>query len=629
MPWESILSSEPRPGGAVNRVSIRDPRGNPLESRFVLPSEQYQQRLDFWRSEYASSERRFRQLGNARLITAVAAVILASLSFGTGSITAWWLIAPLVIFISLAIVHDRVDRKRAAAARAIAYFEHALARLGNQWIGKGNQGERFRDPKHVYADDLDLFGRGSLFELLSTARTGAGESTLASWLLAPGDPEEVAARQQSVAELRARVDLREELALMGEDIRAAVDAHDIAKWGKEPPVPFFAGARIAAAVLAAAAFGTFVLFLAHILPLTPFLIVILIELGFGMTVRESVARLEQSVQTPARELRLLMLLLQRLETEPFTSPCLVALKRALETEGRTASQQIQRLGRRIEQLDVARLNMFFRPIAAPLLWIPQYAMAIEKWRRTCGPHIGQWTAAIGEFEALCSLACFAYERPAAVFPELIIQADPEIEAGALSHPLIPAGVAVANDVSIGGATRLWIVSGSNMSGKSTLMRAIGLNTVLAWAGAPVTASRMRVSRLHIGASMRANDSLADNRSRFYAEISRLRDIVELVRAGHPTLFLLDELLSGTNSHDRRIGAESLVRGLVERGAIGLVTTHDLALSQIVETLAGRAINVHFEDHLEGGEIRFDYRLRPGVVTRSNALELMRAVGLEV
>jgi len=362
--------------------------------------------------------------------------------------------------------------------------------------------------------------------------------------------------------------------------------------------------------------------------LTPFLIVILIELGFGMATHKPVEQIEQGVQTPARELRLLRLLLERLESEPFTSPYLVRLKRALETEGRTASQQIRRLGRMIEQLDVARLNMFFRPIAAPLLWIPQYCMAIEKWRLTCGPHIGQWTAAIGEFEALCSLACFAYERPNATFPDLVDQREPQFEAAGLNHPLIPPEVAIPNDVSIGGAKRVWIVSGSNMSGKSTLLRAIGLNTVLAWAGAPVTAAQLRVSQLHIGASMRANDSLADNRSRFYAEISRLRDIVDLVRAGKPTLFLLDELLSGTNSHDRRIGAESLVRGLAGRGAVGLVTTHDLALATIADSLDG-SINVHFEDHLEGGEIRFDYRLRSGVVTRSNALELMRAVGLEV
>jgi DNA mismatch repair ATPase MutS len=256
-------------------------------------------------------------------------------------------------------------------------------------------------------------------------------------------------------------------------------------------------------------------------------------------------------------------------------------------------------------------------------------MAIEAWRQECGPNIARWIAAVGEFEALCSLACFAHERPETTFPELIEGGGLLFEAEALSHPLIDAETAVPNDVKLGGDCGLWIVSGSNMSGKSTLLRAVGINSVLAWAGAPVTCGRLRLSALRIGASIRVNDSLVDHRSRFYAEINRLRDIVDLARAGLPTLFLLDELLSGTNSHDRRIGAEALIRGLVERGAIGLVTTHDLALADIAQTVGGRARNVHFEDYLEGGEIRFDYRLRPGVVERSNALELMRAVGLDV
>ena len=206
---------------------------------------------------------------------------------------------------------------------------------------------------------------------------------------------------------------------------------------------------------------------------------------------------------------------------------------------------------------------------------------------------------------------------------------PVFEATALAHPLISPREAVGNDVKLNAQVQLWIVSGSNMSGKSTLLRAAGLGCVMAWAGAPVTATAMRVSRLHIGASLRTIDSLADHRSRFYAEISRLREVVDLARAGLPTLFLLDELLSGTNSHDRRIGAGAIVRGLVERGAIGMVTTHDLALADIVPEFHGQAANVHFEDHLEGGEIHFDYHLRQGVVTRSNALALMRAVGLEV
>jgi hypothetical protein len=596
------------------------------------PSEQYRARLQHWRTTHQQSEKQYRTLVRARLGVGLAAVAIAALALGATLISPWWLLAPVVVFVVLAVLHSRVDETRTKSARAVAYFERAIARLNNQWIGSGNQGERFRDSKHVYADDLDLFGRGSLFEMLCTARTAAGENVLARWLLAPGKSTEVIARQASVGELRPRADLREEMALIGEDIRAAVDAKELGQWGVGVASNFFAGARIVAPILACAAVVTLVLFFAHTISLRPFLAIVLCEIAFTIATRESVIRINVAVSTPARELHLLASLLDRLENEPFQSARLVQLKQDLAATGRTASQQIRRLTRLVEQMESAK-NQFFGPIAAALLWIPQFAMAIEKWRREFGPHIGRWTAAIGEFEGLCALAGFAYERPLAVFPELLEQSDPLFDASGLQHPMIPPELAIANDVSLGQPTRLWIVSGSNMSGKSTLMRSIGLNAVLAWAGAPVTCKRLKISPLYIGASMRANDSLVDNRSRFYAEIERLRDIVNLSREGKPTLFLLDELLSGTNSHDRRIGAEALVRGLVERGAIGLVTTHDLALAQIADkpddTLAGKAINVHFEDHLEGGEIRFDYRLRPGVVTRSNALELMRAVGLDV
>ena len=600
-----------------------------------MPSDHYRARMEHWRAAHARSEQQYRWLVRARLVTGVAAVAIAALALGATLISPWWLIAPCAVFVVFAIAHSRVDRTRSTAARGIAYYQHAIARLSTDWIGNGNQGERFRDPRHVYSDDLDLFGRGSLFELLSTSRTAAGENTLAQWLLAPGEPREVIARQASVAELRPRVDLREQLALMGEDIRAAVDAKDLARWGAQSPAHFFPGARIAAPILASAALVTLILYLAHTLDLAPFLVVVLAEIVFTFATRNEVQRISASVLTPARELTLLALLLERLENEPFKSPRLIELQRELAATGRPASVQIKRLTRLVEHMESAK-NQFFLPIAAAFLWTPQFAMAIEAWRRECGPHIGTWTAAIGEFEALCSLACFAYERPAAAFPELLPpsddQSDPVFDAIALHHPLISPETSIPNDVSLGSQVRLWIVSGSNMSGKSTLMRAIGLNAILAWAGSPVTCGRLRISRVHIGASMRANDSVIDHRSRFYAEIERLRDIVNLSRAGHPTLFLLDELLSGTNSHDRRIGAEALVRGLVEhdeRRAIGLITTHDLALAKIADTMEGRALNVHFEDHIEGGQIHFDYRLRAGVVTRSNALELMRAVGLDV
>jgi DNA mismatch repair ATPase MutS len=335
----------------------------------------------------------------------------------------------------------------------------------------------------------------------------------------------------------------------------------------------------------------------------------------------------EAVDTPARDLLIFADLLARFEREPFSSPRLVSLRAELATEGQDPSKQIARLQKLIEVHDWAH-NQFFRPMARLMLWSTQFAIAIESWRRKSGPSIARWLLAVGELEALTSLAGYAYDHPDDVYPELT-ERQPLFDARGLAHPLLPLGGAVRNDVCLDGELRLLLVSGSNMSGKSTLLRAVGLNAVLAWAGAPVRAERLAISDVAIGASIRILDSLHDGKSRFYAEITRLRQIMDLAAEPRPLLFLLDELLSGTNSHDRRIGAEGVVRTLVARGAMGLVTTHDLALAEVAEALQPNAANVHFEDHLENGVIAFDYKMRPGIIQKSNALELMRSVGLEV
>jgi len=612
-------------GNATGRLETR---ASNVEESSVAPAEEYRRRLDRAKAEEQREQHRFLLISNLRLAIGVAAVVLAILAFGKSFISGWWLLAPLLAFIISAILHERVERRRSAAARVSAYYEAGLARMEDRWAGKGNPGERFRDPGHVYAEDLDLFGKGSLFELLSTARTGAGERTLARWLLAPAGREDVIDRQKAAAEVGARLDLREALTLAGDDVRGAVDAESVAAWGSEPPITFFPGARILALALAIGALVAAGTFFAGKTSLRPLLVVILLQVAFRILIRDRVQRIAAAVTAPAYELQLLGLLLERLEREPFQASRLVALAKGLETDGAPASRRIRRLQRLVELLYSGR-NQFFAPLAAAVIWTPQWAMAVEAWRQVSGRSIGRWMAAVGEFEALCSLGGYAFERPRNVFPDLLSGDEPEFDAQALNHPLIPVSEAIANDVQLGGEMRLLLVSGSNMSGKSTLLRAVGLATVLAWAGAPVPATRLSISRLRVGASLRTVDSVTDHRSRFYAEISRLREIMDLARQGLPVLFLLDELLSGTNSHDRRIGAEALVRGLVEHGAIGMVTTHDLALAGIADALGPRARNVHFEDHLENGEMRFDYRLRPGVVERSNALELMRSVGLEV
>jgi DNA mismatch repair ATPase MutS len=254
--------------------------------------------------------------------------------------------------------------------------------------------------------------------------------------------------------------------------------------------------------------------------------------------------------------------------------------------------------------------------------------AIEVWRGEVGPHIADWLRAVGEFEALACLAGFSYERPEQPFPE-ILDAGTRFEASGIGHPLIPRSQCVSNDVGLDEQTRLILISGSNMSGKSTMLRTIGTNLVLAQAGTTVRAQRLNTSVFQIGTAMRIHDSLQSGESLFYAAVSRLKSVVDLSSRGRPLLFLFDEILQGTNSHDRLIGSEGVIRALVTRGAIGLVTTHDLALTELVNRLDSHAINFHFEDSLIDGKMTFDYRIRSGVVQKSNALEIMRLMGLNV
>ena len=341
--------------------------------------------------------------------------------------------------------------------------------------------------------------------------------------------------------------------------------------------------------------------------------------------RTKILGIVHSVEEPARDLELLSGILDTLEKQRFSCPLLAGLRKAIDVNGRAASHRIARLRRMIEMLD-SRDNPFVRAFGPLLLWTTQVGMAIESWRAENGSQVAGWLDAVSEMEALSSLANYAWEHPDDPFPQFALGgSEPLLDGDDLGHPLLAEGHCVRNSVTLAAPLRLLVVSGSNMSGKSTLLRAIGVNTVLALAGAPVRARRLTLSHLSLGASIRTTDSLEEGHSRFMAEILRLKQVLELPP---PALFLLDELLHGTNSHDRALGSEGLIRALLKRGAIGLVTTHDLALSRIADEIAPAAANVHFEDRLEEGRLVFDYRLRPGVVERSNALDLMRAVGLE-
>jgi len=603
------------------------------------------------------------RLAHARLATFFSGVAIALVAW-RGGISPWWIGAPVAAFVWLVRRHDRVLRARQLAVNAVNFYERGMGRLEDRWVGTGVSGERFRDDHHVYANDLDLFGRGSLFELLSLARTRGGEATLARWLTAAADVPEIRARQEAVGALAGALDLREQRGLSGDDLGVTVNTDRLVAWA-ESPMPGARALGIATWLSTAAVVTTSVYLVVTSAwwPLVGAMALHLVvfrlfrdEINAILSAREPSAAagfVADALSHRSRDLDALARLLAHLERVPFAGSRLALLRGTLNTGRRGASRTIARL-HRLSELHDSQQNAAGVPLllllagtygrldwmvalglvvaALVLLVQPHIALALEAWRRRHGPQVRVWIDTVAQFEALSSIAAYHYEHERDPFPEIVM---PDAHSGAvfdgvqLGHPLLPRATMVCNDVRLAARTRLLVVSGSNMSGKSTLLRTVGVNTVLALAGAPVRAASLRLSPVAIGATLRIQDSLLEGRSRFYAEITRIRTLSDVAAGPVPLLFLLDELFHGTNSHDRLLGAEGVLRSLLDRGAIGLITTHDLALTAIAGTLADRAVNVHFEDWFEGNEMRFDYRMKPGAVTRSNALALMRAVGLDV
>jgi hypothetical protein len=606
------------------------------------PHAVYAERLKRRQAEIGGREELHRRLGYARLGTVAAAALLVWQSLSGARLSVVWVALPIAVFVALLVIHEQLLHRLERLRRAQRFFERGLARLDGRWPGTGETGERYLVPAHLYAEDLDLFGKASLFELLCTARTHIGEETLARWLLTPAPPEVIRARQQAVEELRNGLDLREDLAVVAEEARTGVDPVSLAHWGEAPaqlestPFRVLLWTLTVLGIVNFFAFWAWAFQTAGLLTLTEWqgfllrdgcLLLLIANVLFLYSRRKPVGAVVGAVEEAAHELGLLSETLVRLEREHFESPLLASLRGSLDSEGEPPSRRLARLRKLIEYLD-SRDNVFVRILEPFILWTPHLAVRIEDWRHHSGQAVRRWLNATGEMEALCSLSSHAYEHPEDPFPELVEQG-PLIEAEAIGHPLLDERRVVRNNIRIGGELQVLVVSGSNMSGKSTMLRTVGINAVLAQAGAPVRARRLRLTPLAVGASIRVTDSLQTGVSRFYAEILRLRQILDATSGPLPVLFLIDEFLHGTNSHDRKIGAEALVRGLVKRGAVGLVTTHDLALADIADALGARAANVHFEDHLEDGQIRFNYVMQPGVVRKSNAIELMRSVGLEI
>jgi hypothetical protein len=577
---------------------------------------------------------RFRAQATARrakyllvvLALSVAMAVLLVLSFVIAVLPFWLAALPLLPGI-VSLERARRSQERARETNGLlSMYQRRLARTRHEWMGKGDPGIDLRMPDHLNARDIDLFGDGSMFELLCDVDTPAGRETLATWFQNPASRTEAISRQQSIQSLRDRTDLRERLALLREGEASEYSWNALREWLVADPVmlprwtpsilPFLPLTMIIVAGCwwAGLLQGITVVWLIAAL--------VVVEVAFVLLLRRRILSILFDLHLPARKVESLRRLCSFVRGEHWESPRLVDLQGKLLG----SSERIAGLQRLVRLLSLRDSEFLVWPYLL-LTATTQIASRIEWWRQRHGRELVEWITVLGEFEALMAIAAYAYENPDDPFPEFV-EGNTLFEAKDLGHPLIDSRKCISNDLMLNRETCFLMVTGSNMSGKSTLLRAVGLNATLAWMGAPVRASQLRISPVQVCTSIRIDDSLLDGASRFYAEVQRLKVVLDLARSGAAVLFLIDELFAGTNSADRRVAAEAVIRALLDHQAIGLVTSHDLALSEIGEMQELKGANVHFSDSVTtDGPLKFDYRIHRGRLEHGNALKIIRLVGL--
>jgi hypothetical protein len=584
----------------------------------------YQQRIDQLDSLLAHLQVR---QGTTMAVLVLAVVIAGAFCFLgllRRAVPVWCLPLPLPAALLSLREYGRQRLESSNLVRLRRFYLGGVERLTELWPGNGISGEEFQKPDHLYAADLNLFGRGSLFERLCTARTHLGCERLASYLQEPASLDEIRQRQAAVRELAGRTDLREKLAVLGRYDFEQSRWQTFADWLDSPPAGFPSWFRptILASSAVTGALSVAVMLSPSILPLALPVILPLAAANAitGFWFQKRVRRVLKSATPVASEISLIREGLERLATSQFAAPGLAALA----TDAASAGTPLRQLKPWFTVLQERTKDWFY----LPCLWLllgTQSAVAIESWRLRHRDALRRWLNAWAEFEALNSLACFAHENPEDCWPELA-EGSAYFSADALGHPLIARDACVPNAISLGSTYRFCVLSGSNMSGKSTLLRSIGLASVLAFAGAPVRAQSLRLAVMRICASISIVDSLRESKSKFLAEVHRLREMLQLSATG-PALFLVDEIFSGTNSPDRRVAADAVVGALAARGAIGAVSTHDIALASIA---SHGGVNLHMGSRAgSDNPLDFDYRLKPGVTTESNALAIARMVGVPV
>jgi hypothetical protein len=573
-------------------------------------------------------EAALRRFSNARLITFFIAVIVGVLAY-RGLTGGWFLFAlPAAAFLFLVRKHDALSKRHDHSEALFRVNKQSLDIHEDRWGNFADNGQEFRDADHPYAVDLDVFGQGSLFQWLNRTQTFAGRTSLAARLLAEPRPfAAIQADQKAIQELAPLAEWRQ-------DFQASGMLGPLATASMEP--------LLAWAEKDGRWFTPFWMLVCRLLPVATVTACALAywnQIGWGLAILLIVAqtllffskaadnfRLTEEIRRHSQSIRSFAGMAAHMESSGMTAEVLVSLRETLREGESPASESIRSLGSLVEWLDVQRIPIVHLPLNAVFLYDFHFLFRLQAWKLVNGKRLRRWLEAIGEMETLASFAAVQYDHPSWTVASFI-PAEAKFSAEEIGHPLIPSERRVANSVSIDKPGAVLVLTGSNMSGKSTFMRTVGVNLILAYAGAPVCATRLVTSRLDVYTSMRNTDNLEKNISSFYAELLRVRLILDAAKAGKKILFLMDEIFRGTNSADRYTGAVAVLQKLSALHAVGLVSTHDLELGRLAEHEPDRFSSYHFAEGYEGGTITFDYRLRPGVCPSRNAIPLMRMVGI--
>jgi len=595
----------------------------------------YRERRARFDSARERVERRWNLVANLRLVAFVLLGIALWQALFAGPM-AWWMAVAVALAVVVGLVghHGRLKVERDRLERLVAVNDAALARLAHRWAESPLPPPTNVPATHPYARDLDILGPASLLHRIGTPATAAGWSLLTEWLLAPASPAEVVARQPAVAELAGLLDLRQDIEAAGPGLDGeSADPTSLLRWAEGRGWLGNRRGRWLRAVAWVSPIALVTLAVAQAIGLVPLpfwvvplMVNTLVAQGFAQRVSEEVA----AIAPLHRAISVYRVTIEGVGALSPTSERLISVRDDLADAG-PPIRRLERLSARA--LPVEGLLAFL--VQSFTLWDIHLLAALERWQAAHGGNVRGWLGRVAEVEALAALSVLVYDYPDWCFPKIDANAD-RIEAAALGHPLIPAGEVVRNDVAVGPRGTFLFVTGSNMSGKSTLLRAIGVNVVLAGAGGPVAATSLRLPPVSLWTSMRIEDSLVRGVSFFLAELERLKLIVDAARAtddGVSRCYLLDEILQGTNTAERQISARRVIGMLLERDAIGAVSSHDLALAD-AKPLRAAAHAVHFAEQFRDGtgdatapRMTFDYVLRDGIATSTNALALMELIGL--